>query len=191
MARKAGTLVLLTLGSAIGLLGGGAPPAMAMSCQNTQTPAVGQALEDFDASVFCLINEQRASRGRPTLRPNGRLRRAAGEYATSMEAGRFFSHYGDFLGHPFGASPVSRLRQVGYIRPHYVWVVGENLHWTTSAGSTPAATVAAWMNSPEHRKYLLKPRFRDLGVAAVRGVPSDPSQTDGVTVATEYGFRDS
>jgi uncharacterized protein YkwD len=47
------------------------------------------------------------------------------------------------------------------------------------------------MKSPEHRKYLLKRRFRDLGVAAIRGISYDPTQTDAITVASEYGFRDS
>ncbi|HSD23571.1 MAG TPA: CAP domain-containing protein [Solirubrobacterales bacterium] len=193
MARKAVTSVLLALCTAIGLLigGGGTAPAMASNCQNTHTTAIDQALEDFDASVFCLINEQRAVHGRSALRPNGRLRRAAYDYATSMELGGFFSHYGDFFGHPAGATPISRLRQIGYIRRHNVWIVGENLHWTTADRSTPADVLEAWMNSPEHRKCLLKPRFRDLGIAAVRGIPSDPSETDGITVASELGFRDS
>jgi uncharacterized protein YkwD len=108
-----------------------------------------------------------------------------------MELGGFFSHYGDFFGHPAGATPISRLRQIGYIRSHNVWIVGENLHWTTAEQSTPAEVVQAWMNSPEHRKYLLKRRFRDLGVATIRGIPYDPSLTDGITVSSEYGFRDS
>jgi uncharacterized protein YkwD len=69
--------------------------------------------------------------------------------------------------------------------------VGENLHWTTAEHSAPAEVVQAWMNSADHRKYLLKRRFRDLGVATIRGVPSDPALTDGITVASEYGFRDS
>jgi uncharacterized protein YkwD len=90
-----------------------------------------------------------------------------------------------------GATPTSRLRQIGYIRRHNVWMVGENLHWTTAERSTPADVVQAWMNSPEHRKYLLKRRFRDLGVATIRGIPSDPARADGITVASEYGFRDS
>jgi hypothetical protein len=47
------------------------------------------------------------------------------------------------------------------------------------------------MNGPEHRKYLLKDRFRDLGLATTRGVPSDPARTDCITVGSEYGFRDS
>lgn len=162
-----------------------------MSCQNTDTPAAGQALGDFDASVFCLINQQRATHGRSLLRPNGLLQRAAYDYATSMEAGHFFSHFGDFAGHPIGATPISRLRQIGYIRSHNVWIVGENLHWTTAEHSTPAETVRAWMDSLVHRKYLLKPRFRDLGVAAIPGTPYDPAKRDGITVASEYGFRDS
>jgi hypothetical protein len=60
MARKTVTLGLLAICLAIGLLGGGAPPAIAMSCQNTNTPASDQTLDEFDASVFCLINQERA-----------------------------------------------------------------------------------------------------------------------------------
>jgi uncharacterized protein YkwD len=191
MVRKTATPALLAVCSAVGLLAGGAAPATAIACQKTDLPAAAQALEDFDASVFCLINEQRAASGRKPLRPNGQLRRAAFDYATSMEAGGFFSHYGDFAGHPSGSSPISRLRQIGYIRTHNVWIIGENLHWTTAQESTPADAVQAWMDSPEHRKYLLKARFRDLGVAAVRGVPDGPTQADGVTIASEYGFRAS
>jgi uncharacterized protein YkwD len=190
MVRKTVTPALLAICSAVGLLAAVAAPAMATTCENADTPAIDQALEDFDASVLCLVNEERASHGRSVLRPNGRLQRAAYDYAGSMEAGGFFSHYGDFFGHPIGATPVSRLRQIGYIRSRSVWIVGENLHWTTAENSTPAEVVEAWMNSPEHRKYLLKWRFRDLGVATTRGIPSDPAQIDGITVASEYGFRE-
>jgi uncharacterized protein YkwD len=108
-----------------------------MSCRNTDTPAADQALEDYDSSVFCLINQQRAVHGSSKLRPNGLLRRAAHDYATSMEVGRFFSHFGDFSGHPIGATPISRLRQVGYIRSHSAWIVGENLHWTNGRAQHP------------------------------------------------------
>jgi uncharacterized protein YkwD len=191
MARTTVIAVLMALSCTTAPLLGGAAPAKAMDCPNTDTPAAQVALEEFDASVFCLINEQRAANGRSTLRPNGALFRAAYDYAGSMEAGGFFSHYGDFFGHPSGATPISRLRQIGYIRRRNVWMVGENLHWTTVEESTPADVVQAWMDSPTHRKYLLKRRFQDLGVAAIRGFPSDPAQTDGVTVASEYGFRDS
>jgi hypothetical protein len=45
------------------------------------------------------------------------------------------------------------------------------------------------MDSAVHRIYLLKLSFEELGVAAVPGVPYDDSQTDGITVASEFGFR--
>jgi hypothetical protein len=51
--------------------------------------------------------------------------------------------------------------------------------------------VPARRRSPEHRKYLLKGGFRDLGFAAIRGTLSDAPQTDAITVASENGFRDS
>ena len=65
-----------------------------------------------------------------------------------MEAGGFFSHYGGFAGHPSGASPISRLRQVGYILAQNVWIVGENLHWTTAEQSTPDETVDEQPRAP-------------------------------------------
>jgi uncharacterized protein YkwD len=191
MTRKTPLPVLLVAWALVGPLDANAAPAPSESCGNAAVPAAEQAVEDFDASVFCLINRERREFGRRALRPNGLLRRAALDYATSMEAGGFFSHYGDFFGHPIGATPVSRLRQIGYIRSHDVWMVGENLHWTTADLSTPADVVQAWVRSPMHLKYLLKGRFRDLGVATVRGTPYDPAQTDAITVASEYGFRDS
>jgi uncharacterized protein YkwD len=182
-------IISAVLASALGLLWGGSPASAAV-CQNTAAPAADQALEDFDASVLCLINERRSAYGRSALRPNALLGAAALDYSASMEAGGFFSHYGDFFGHPIGATPVSRLRQIGYIHRGEVWIVGENLHWTTAEQSTPADVVEAWMDSPIHRKYLLKRRFRDLGVATIRGIPSDPGLSDGITVTSEYGFRE-
>jgi uncharacterized protein YkwD len=189
MSWRAVAPTLLAFCAAIGSFSGGVAPAAATSCPNTDIPAVEQELRQFDASVFCLINQRRAQNGRSILRPHELLQRAAYDYAGSMELGQFFSHYGDFYGHPIGATPISRLRQIGYIRPHYVWIVGENLHWTTAEESTPADTVQAWMDSAIHRKYLLKRKFEQLGVGTMRGVPYNPNQIDGVTVAAEFGFR--
>jgi uncharacterized protein YkwD len=49
------------------------------------------------------------------------------------------------------------------------WEVGENLVWGTGPLSTPHSLVASWMNSPPHRENLLKPTFREIGIAAVAG----------------------
>jgi uncharacterized protein YkwD len=45
---------------------------------------------------------------------------------------------------------------------------------TIARGHSPARVVRAWMNSPGHRRLLLEPGFRLVGVGARRGrVPGD------------------
>lgn len=191
MARKAVAPALLALLVAIGMLGTAAAPAGAAGCPNMNVPAAQLTLEGFNDSMFCMVNQARADDGLQTLRPNPLLRRAASGYTNSLLRGRFFSHHGDFAGHPHSSTPVGRLREIGYVRPGYVWIVGEDLRWSTPETSTPADIIQFWLNSPIHRMYLLKPKFDELGVIGERGTPLDPNLPDGITVAAEFGFRRS
>jgi uncharacterized protein YkwD len=189
MARKAVASARLTLLIAIGLLGTAAAPAGAASCPNMEMPAAQLTLDQFNDSMFCMVNQTRTDDGLQTLRPNPLLRRAASAYTSSLLRGRFFSHHGDFAGHPHSSTPVGRLREIGYVQPGYVWVVGEDLRWSTPDTSTPADILQLWLDSPIHRMYLLKPKFDELGVIGRRGTPVDPNLPDGITVAAEFGFR--
>jgi uncharacterized protein YkwD len=189
MARKAVAPALLALLTAIGLLATTATPADAAECPNMDMPAAQLTLPQFDDSTFCLINQTRAEYGVQTLVPNPLLGRAASAYTNSLLRGRFFSHHGDFAGHPHSSTPVGRLREIGYVRRGYVWVVGEDLRWSTPETSTPGDIIEMWLNSPKHRMYLLKPKFDEVGVAGNRGTPLDPNLPDGITVAAEFGFR--
>src|SRR5262245_61265805 len=135
MARKAAALLLPALLTA-GLLISNVAPATTRTCPNTDTPATAMSLKEFNDSVFCLINQRRTSNGLNQLRPNGLLSKAAIGYARSMMAGRFFSHYGDLYGHDNAGTPVGRLRQMGYIRPKYAWIVGETLRWSYQEANT-------------------------------------------------------
>jgi uncharacterized protein YkwD len=191
MARKAVAPALLTLATAMGLLAIAAAPAGAAACPNMDTPAAELTLNQFNDSMFCMINETRAENGVQALGPNPLLRKAASAYTNSLLRGRFFSHHGDFAGHPHSSTPIGRLREIGYIRPGYVWVVGEDLRWSTPETSTPADIIEMWMNSSIHRMWLLKPKLEELGVAGARGTPIDPDLPDGITVAAEFGFRRS
>ena len=47
------------------------------------------------------------------------------------------------------------------------WSVGENLLWS-SPGVDPARALDLWMGSPEHRANILNPRWREIGIGAVR-----------------------
>ena len=189
MARKALAPALLALFIAIGMRTGGAAMAAPPACPDTGVPGAQLELPEFDASVFCLINRRRADNGSGVLVANHTLHRAARSYSDSLLEGHFFSHHGDFGGRRTGSTVIGRLREMGYIRPGYDWVVGEDLHWTTAEESTPADTVQAWMDSAIHRKYLLNPKFDELGIGAMRGVPYSANQVDGITVAAEFGFR--
>ncbi len=96
-----------------------------------------------------------------------------------------------YFGHasPAGVSFIDRILDTGYTRGSRTWQIGENLVWGSAALSSPAALVRAWMQSPPHRGNLLKPRFREIGIAAVRGTPVNRADAAGVTVSSEYGFR--
>jgi hypothetical protein len=100
-----------------------------------------------------------------------------------MVANGYFEHTS-----PSGITFIDRIAGTGYTHARS-WVVGENLVWGVGTYSSPQAMVTAWMNSPPHRENLLKPVFREIGVAAVRGTPETISNPLGITVSSEYGFR--
>jgi uncharacterized protein YkwD len=138
----------------------------------------------LESSVTCLINEERAKAGLRSVRFNGRLRQAALSHSQDMVRRGYFEHTS-----PSGKTFVDRITAAGYTRRARRWLLGENLVWGRDSESTPQAMVDDWMGSPPHRANLLRARFREIGVAAVRGTPVDSSDLNGITVSSEYGFR--
>jgi uncharacterized protein YkwD len=188
-ARKALILALLMAIPAVGALAPAAAGAAESSCPSANTNVAQIPLGDFDNSVLCVLNERRAEYGLAPLTSNSLLRDAAWIYATSMLSGQFYGHQGCLDGRNRCSTPIGRLRLLGYIRPGWAWVVGENLRGAYPETSTPSAVVQAWMESPVHRVEVLKARFREVGVASVRGLTNGFPYTEGVTVAAEFGFR--
>jgi uncharacterized protein YkwD len=164
------------------------PPASARSASGPCTDAEieSRLLSEWqmEQSIQCLINVERASRGLRSVRPNVQLRSAGAMHAAHMVQQGFFSH--SCLD---GTSFLDRIRRTGYMRRTRSWTVGENLAWGTGSRSTPQSLVAAWMGSPPHRANVLSGRYRDHGVAVVRGTPDRGNDQDGVTVSSEYGRR--
>jgi uncharacterized protein YkwD len=159
-------------------------PASASSCPNTEIRVTGLSQSSMEGSIACLINEERASYGVPPVQPNASLRQAALSHTAEMVSQGYFEHTS-----PAGITFVDRIAATGYTHGARSWDVGENLVWGTGPLSTPQALVTAWMNSPPHRENLLRPAFRELGVAAVAGTPRSGSDLTGVTVSSEYGNR--
>jgi len=135
---------------------------------------------EFDYTAFedmpdtsdggALINDFRARNDRGQLRPNALLEQAAAGHARDMAANDFMGHRGSD-----GSGVRARGRAQGY---RACWF-GENV----ARGQTSARqVVAAWIDSPAHRRNLLNRRAAEYGLA--RG----PGNT-WVLVLAEPGCR--
>jgi uncharacterized protein YkwD len=159
-----------------------ASAAQAAPCPGATTMPTAANLSSEDDVVVCLINGERTSRGLHALRRDGDLAQAARRQASDMVRRTYFSHVT-----PGGADLGDRLRAAGYGRGQG-WHAGEALGWGTGPRATPAALVAAWLDSPAHRHLLLDPGFRELGVGVATGAPR-PGNTGlpGATYAVDFG----
>jgi uncharacterized protein YkwD len=86
------------------------------------------------------------------------------------------------------ATFVARIRRSGYLRGTRRWRVRENLAWGSHTKQSPRAIVYAWMHSPPHRKEILTPSYRDVGLGVARGLPSSPP-AGGATYTADFGVR--
>jgi uncharacterized protein YkwD len=153
-------------------------------------PGAGQipraaTLHDATTATLCVVNRERARRDLPRLHEHAGLERAGRRYARAMVRREFFSHVS-----PAGSTLLDRLRAVGYAPPDRAWRIGEALAWGVGDRATPAATVAAWLASPPHRRLLLDAGFRDLGVGLATGAPvASRAGGPAATYAAELGVR--
>ena len=107
----------------------------------------------------CLLNEARRQRGLRALRRSSLLDRAAQMRAAAIRRCNDFSHT------PCGRSFSSVYNAAGYsVATHSV---AENLAWGTGSLGTAAATLRAWLASPDHRRNMLDGTWRKFGVAVL------------------------
>jgi len=128
-------------------------------CAHARLRPTKQNISLIRGATLCLVNRERVARGERPLRPDGRLRSAAQAHTESMAFGNYFEHVG-----PYGQTPLTRMRDAGYISSHVGYEVGENIAWGTLGLATPRAIVAAWMASPAHRANILDPRYQQTGI---------------------------
>jgi uncharacterized protein YkwD len=129
-------------------------------------------------AMRCLINWARASHGLRRLRESPRLDRAATRHSSDMVRRRYFEHVS-----PGGGGLVRRARRAGYHGIH----LGEAIAWGTGGYATAAMTVSEWLHSAPHRRILLNPRLRDLGIGISSGTPDAGVHDDGITVTADLG----
>ena len=109
------------------------------------------------AVVINLTNDEREDNNAVELVRNSVLDQAAAAKAQHMADNEYFAHYA-----PDGTTPWEFFQDEGYVYAH----AGENLaiHFTDSS-----EVVEAWMLSPAHRKNIVDPKFREIGVGTARG----------------------
>lgn len=181
MPRQGKILTALAVAGAWACVASGSAWA---SCPGTTTQASGMSQPQLNDSITCLINEQRAAYGLSPVQSSSTLQQAAQSHSAEMVSDGYFSHTS-----PSGVTFIDRIEATGYMRGARSWLVGENLAWGTASLSSPGALVQSWMNSPPHRENLLRAKFREVGVAAVRGTPDSAGDANGITVSSEYGYR--
>lgn len=177
---------LLSLLAATGALLLAAPAAASAECPGSDLEADRLPSPQIEATLLCLVNERRAQAGLDAVAPDARLRQAAERHTRDMVGQGFFAHTS-----PAGDTFIDRIAATGYMRGARSWLVGENLVWGSGSYGTPESMVAAWMSSPPHRENLLRRRFREIGIAAEPGTPVEAGDPRGVTVSSEYGYREA
>ena len=141
-------------------------------------PGVSITSEQAESAALCLINQFRRAQNLPELVDNAQLHQAAVGKSQDMISRGYFEHTG-----PDGKE------FTGWVKPYTdacdQWVAGENLAWGTGSLGSPLGTVNAWLTSPDHRKNLLNPDFRESGLAAVAGTPK--GLLGGATWTNHFG----
>jgi uncharacterized protein YkwD len=132
-----------------------------------------------------VINAVRRSHGLRALVVSQRLTAAANAHARVLAAtGRFAHEWSD--GRPFQTWILRYYPVAAYAR----WSAGENLVWSAQPLAAGAA-LDEWLASPPHRRNLLDPAWRQVGVG-VAGVPHASGVYGGFDVdvgAAEFGVR--
>lgn len=172
---------LLLLGVLVALGTSLVGPATAANAAPTAT----QRLETLDAQVLAAVNETRAKHGLRPLVISDALQAAAVAHSRAMLGKGFFAH-----DPPGGAPFASRVRSFYRSAGYDSWTVGENLIYSTQELTADIA-IAAWMASPGHRKNILTPGWREVGIGSLRA--SSPGGVFGSeptwVITMDFGAR--
>lgn len=139
----------------------------------------------LQSAILVAINDVRTAKGLRSLRMSPLLSRAAFAHARALAlAGAFEHEWPD--GRPFQRW-ILRYYPLG---ARAFWSSGENLLWMGGDLTAPEA-IRMWLASPEHRRNMLDPRWREIGVGVVHADGAGGAFSGHVVdlAATEFGVR--
>ena len=117
--------------------------------ESTTAPLRAQA-----QTMLCLVNYARTREGLHPLTVSRLLNQSSAAKAADIARCQDFRH--DACGKP----PSQGARQLGH---RGAW--GENLYMGNGPLAAPRVALDAWLNSPGHRRNLLRPQIRITGIA--------------------------
>ena len=129
------------------------------------------------SAVGCAINGERTRHGLAPLTVDESLASAALAHSRDMVRRHYFRHI------TRGDGPAERAMRAGYLDGANRWLIGETLAWGWGPGASAHRIVESWMRSPEHRRVLLRPDYRELGVGVIWGGPHPRAQPDATFTA--------
>lgn len=143
------------------------------------------SLTTLEAAIVGELNATRVARGLRPLAISRGLHAAARAHSRAMLASGAFRHNS-----PDGTGFAERLRRFYPSRGFDSWSVGENLLFSTEE-LTAAQAIAAWLDSPSHRRNMLSTAWRELGVGVWRAAaaPGDFQGADASVVTVDFGSR--
>jgi uncharacterized protein YkwD len=163
-----------------------ASAATAAPSAPAQQQAAGIArVSQLETSVLSQLNAIRREHGLVPLKLSPTLSKAAAAHSLEMGEDGYFAHAS-----ADGSAFWKRIEQWYPSQGSRYWAVGENLLWSSPDVDGPGA-LKLWMASPEHRKNILTPKWREIGVSAVK-VAAAPGAYDGLDVTivtTDFGVR--
>jgi uncharacterized protein YkwD len=142
-------------------------------------------LPSLEAQIVVELNAVRAARGlRPLSLARG-LQASARNHSRTMLQQGFFRHDS-----PDGTRFSDRIRRFYPAHGFRSWSVGENLLYHT-AELPPAEAIAAWLRSPPHRRNMLSPQWREVGVGALwsAAAPGEFVDASVSVVTVDFGVR--
>jgi len=161
-----------------------AASSSASSCADADLRIVSSATrERARRALVCLVNRDRAARGRRTLRTSTPLGRAAQGHSTSMVRYKYISHTGRD-----GSNLRQRVARTGYVRRGQTYNTSETITFKTGDVLTARNMFGQLLLSSQHRERVRRTYFRDVGVGLTIGAPTRTNRP-GMTLVVVLGVR--
>ena len=139
----------------------------------------------LEAGILAELNDVRAAHGLRPLKVSSRLTAAARQHTFEMLADGYFEHE--------SVGRVAVLEAGRAVLPAGPAATGWSARTCSGARPSLAAkkAVELWMGSPGHRKNILTPSWREIGISAVYSSTSTGAYGGGAVtvITTDFGVR--